>query len=112
MSQSRFHDPRRDLRPRARVGHPDAPPAGRLAAGACRAAERRPAVLGPPRERLAGVPGGAVGAHGGGAQIPAVLSWAVVVVGRPDVARLLRRGSRGTGAQERNIEIERIDIVD
>ena len=77
----------------------EAAAAGRLAVRAGGAAERRPAVLGPPRERLAGVPGGAVGAHG--AQVPAVLSRAVVGVGRPDVARLLRRGGRGTGAKER-----------
>ncbi|KAG0530414.1 hypothetical protein BDA96_05G184300 [Sorghum bicolor] len=83
------HDPRRDGRPRRAVRHPDALAAGGLPLLPRGPAEGRPAVLLPPRQRLAGVPGGAVGADG--VEVPVVLLRVVVVVRRPHVRRLLRR---------------------
>nr|ACR36036.1 unknown [Zea mays] len=83
------HDPRHDGRARRTVLHPYALAAGGLALLPGGPAEGRPAVLLPPRQRLVGVPRGAVRAHA--VQVPPVLRRVVQVVRRPHVRRLLRR---------------------
>jgi len=88
-----------------RPTYPDTSATGGLACGSRGPAEGGPAVLLPPRRRLAGVPGGAVGADG--VEVPVVLLWVVQVVRGADVGRLLRHGRRRRGGAEEGGHRER-----